>query len=60
VNSVCILDWKRKHLWNRSIGLVKVQLTWYSPEDATWEHEDAMRKEYPPIFEDFGNLVDVV
>jgi hypothetical protein len=60
VHLVCILDQKRKQLWNRSIGLVKVQWTWYSPEDATWEHEDAMQAEYQHLFEDFGNLVDVV
>jgi hypothetical protein len=43
VHHVRILDRKRKQLWNRAIGLVKVQWTWYGPEDATWEHEDAMR-----------------
>jgi hypothetical protein len=53
VHPVCILDRKFKQLWNRAIGLVKVQWTWYGPEDATWEHEDAMRTEYPHIFEDF-------
>jgi hypothetical protein len=39
--------------WNRSIGLVKVQWTCYSPEDATWEYEDVMRAEYLHIFEYF-------
>jgi hypothetical protein len=53
VHHVHILDRKRKHLRNQAIGLVKVQVTWYSPEDATWEHEDAMRAEYPHLFEDF-------
>jgi hypothetical protein len=53
VHPVCILDQKIKQLWNRSIGLVKVQWTWYSPEYATWEHEDAMQAEYPHIFEEF-------
>jgi hypothetical protein len=60
VHHVHILDQKRKHLWNQVIGLVKVQWTWYGPEDATWEHEDVMRAKYPHLFEDFENLVDVV
>jgi DUF438 domain-containing protein len=60
VHPVRILDRKSKQLRNRTIRLVKVQWTWYDPEDATWEHEDAMRAEYPHLFEDFENLVDVV
>ena len=43
VQPVCILDRKVKKLQNRVVGLVKVQWTYYGPEDATWEHEDAMR-----------------
>jgi hypothetical protein len=43
VHPVHILDQKIKQLQNRAIGLVKVQWTWYSLEDSTWEHEDAMR-----------------
>jgi hypothetical protein len=53
VHPVRILDQKIKQPWNQSIGLVKFQWTWYGPEDATWEHEDAMRAEYPHLFEDF-------
>jgi hypothetical protein len=53
VHPVCILERKIKQLRNRAIGIVKVQWTWYGPEDATWEHEDAMRAEYPHMFEDF-------
>jgi hypothetical protein len=60
VQHVRILDWKSKQLQNRFVNLVKVQWTWYGLEDATWEHEDAMRVEYPHIFEDFGNLVVVL
>ena len=43
VHLVHILDMKNKQLRNRAIGLVKVQWIWYCLEDATWEHEDAMR-----------------
>ena len=43
VHPVRILDRKRKQVWNRSIGLVKVQWTWYDPEDVTWEHEDTIQ-----------------
>ena len=45
VHLVHILDQKIKRLWNQATGLVKVQWTWYSLEDATWEHEDAMWEE---------------
>jgi hypothetical protein len=27
VHLVCILEWKRKQLWNRAIGIVKVHWT---------------------------------
>jgi hypothetical protein len=33
--------------------MVKVQWTCYGPEDATWEHEENMREEYPQIFVNF-------
>jgi hypothetical protein len=51
VQPMWVLDRKVKMLWNRVIELVKVQWNFYSPKDATWEHEDAMRVEYPQIFE---------
>jgi hypothetical protein len=53
VHLVHILDWKIKQLQNRAIGILKVQWTWYGPENTTWEHEDAMWAEYPHLFEDF-------
>ena len=49
VEPVCILDRKVKVLRNKAIGLVKVQWTYYGPEDATWEHKENMREEYPQI-----------
>jgi hypothetical protein len=50
MHPIRILDRKIKQLRNQVIGLVKVQWTWYSPEDTTWEHEDAIRVEYPHLF----------
>jgi hypothetical protein len=43
VYPVRILDRKVKQLRDQAIGIVKVQWTWYDPEDDTWEHEDAMQ-----------------
>jgi hypothetical protein len=53
VEPVHILDWKVKVLRNKAIGMVKVQWTCYGHEDATWEHEENMRVEYPQIFDSF-------
>jgi hypothetical protein len=44
---VHVLDRKVKMFRNRVIQLGKVQWTYYSPEDVTWEHEYAMRAQYP-------------
>jgi hypothetical protein len=57
---VRILDRKSKQLRNRAIGLLKIQWTWYGPEDERWEHENVMQAKYPHLFEDFENLTDVV
>jgi hypothetical protein len=38
-------------LYNEVIEMVKVQWTCYGLEDATREHEDAMRAKYPQLFE---------
>jgi len=50
VQPVCILDKKVTMLRNRAIGQVKVQWRHYSPEDATWELEEEMWREYPHLF----------
>jgi hypothetical protein len=53
---VHILDWKVKLLRNTTIGLEKVQWTYYGPIYATWEHEETMWEEYPQSFDNFeGN-----
>jgi hypothetical protein len=48
-----ILEWKFKVLWKKSIGLVKVQWTYYGHENATWEYEKTMREEYSQFFVNF-------
>jgi hypothetical protein len=60
VHPLHILDRKIKQLWNRAINLVKLQWTWYGPEDTTWEHEDVMWAKYPHLFENFENLAEAM
>ncbi|KAA3484508.1 DNA/RNA polymerases superfamily protein [Gossypium australe] len=45
-----ILARKVKELRNKSIGLVKVLWQRHGVEEATWETEEAMRKQYPNLF----------
>jgi hypothetical protein len=53
VEQMHILDQKVTVLMNKSINLVKVQWTCYGPEDAMWEHKEAMREAYPQFFSNF-------
>jgi hypothetical protein len=53
VEPLRILDQKVKFLRNKSFDLVKVQWICYSPEYATWDHEEAMQEAYLQIFESF-------
>jgi hypothetical protein len=53
VEPICILDQKLKVIRNKSIGMVKVQWTYYDPEDTTWEHKENMREEYLQFFGNF-------
>jgi hypothetical protein len=38
-------------LWNKDITQVKVQWRHFSPEEATWEMEEVMRRNYPFLFQ---------
>ena len=49
-----ILDTDVKQLRNKTIPLVKVLWEGLTPEEATWELEEVMRKKYPKLF--LGNF----
>ena len=49
-----ILDTDVKQLRNKTIPLVKVLWEGLTPEEATWELEEVMRKKYPKLF--LGNI----
>jgi hypothetical protein len=53
VELVHILEQKVKVLRNKSIILVNVQWTYYSLEDAMWEHEEETQEECLQVFENF-------
>ena len=47
---VQILDRDVKVLRRKYISLVKILWRNHSPEETTWEAEDAMRQQYPYLF----------
>jgi hypothetical protein len=53
VEPIRIMDRKVKVLKNKAIGMVKVQWTYYAPEDDIWEHEENIQEEYPKFFDNF-------
>ena len=46
-----ILDRREQVLRNKTIPLVKVLWRSHTVEEATWEHEEQMKKHYPHLFE---------
>ena len=48
---VQILDRKKKQLRSKNISLVKVLWRNQHIEEATWELEEEMRKDYPHLFQ---------
>ena len=51
---VSIVDYKAKKLRTREIPMVKVIWKNHSKEEATWETEERMRKQYPHLFNSTG------
>ena len=52
---VSIVYRKVKQLCQREIPMVKVNWKNHGVEDATWETEEKMRRDYPHLFSDSGN-----
>ena len=50
VHPIKILDQNEKVLWNKSIQLVKVMWKGHAAEEAIWELESEMGKNYPGLF----------
>ena len=48
---VQILDRREQVLRNKTIPLVKVLWRSHTVEEATWEHEEQMKRHYPHLFE---------
>ena len=53
---VRILNRAERKLRSRSIPMVKVQWECHSEQEATWEVESELRKDFPELFE-FGNQI---
>jgi hypothetical protein len=48
---VCILDIKDRETRRKNIRFVKVQWSNHSEDEATWEREDDLKKDYPYLFD---------
>jgi hypothetical protein len=55
-----ILDRGERILRSKVIPLVKVQWRSHGPEEATWETEEQMRKDYPHLFGSGNNFADKI
>ena len=52
---VKIVDRRIKQLCHREIPRVKIAWKHHGVEEATWETEEKMRRDYPHLFSDSGN-----
>ena len=53
-----ILDRREQVLRNKTIPLVKVLWRSHSVEEATWEHEEMMKRHYPHLFDAGTNVLN--
>ena len=54
---VQILDRQEQVLLNKTIPLVKVLWRSHTVEEATWEHEEQMKRHYPHLFDAGMNVL---
>ena len=54
---VKIVDRRIKQLRQREIPMVKIVWKHHGIEEATWETEERMRRDYPQLFNDSGNEI---
>ena len=45
-----IIDQSERRTRNKTTKFIKVQWSNHSEDEATWEHEDRLRDEYPNLF----------
>jgi hypothetical protein len=50
VKPVRILDTAERVTHNKVIKMCKVQLSHHTKDEATWEHEEGLRADYPELF----------
>ena len=57
---VKILDTVTKRTRNSEVRICRVQWSRHGVEEATWEREDALKKEFPHLFRNQPNLEDEI
>jgi len=57
---VKILDTVTKRIRNLEVRICRVQWSRHGVEEATWEREDALKKEFPYLFRNQPNLEDEI
>jgi hypothetical protein len=55
-----ILDTVIKRIRNSEVRICRVQWSRHGVEEATWEREDALKKEFPHLFRNQPNLEDEI